>query len=233
MTETWFEKLYNVISKSLLELNLWTNFWNFIFSLFWAIIVFIIGWFLAEIIGKIVARFLKVLKLDKIFERTNWKEALEAAEIKTTISDFIGAILKWIFVIITLAVSVSILGPEEKFTALLNDLVKWLPNVVIAVAIFVVAIIIADILNRVIRASVKKIGVKYAEILGTIVRWAIYIFAFLAILSQLKVASAIIETLVMGFVGMIALALGLSFGLGGKDAAAKLIEDFKKKISEG
>lgn len=224
MIENWYTITYGSL------LNLWKGFLTFIPTLLAAIIVFIIGWFIAEAIGKIVARILKVLKLNQIFERANWKEALEAAEIKMNISEFIGGICKWILIIVFLSISVEILGLIE-FASLLNKLIGWLPNLIIAVAIFVVAVIVADILNRLIRASVKKIGVKYGGFLGAIVRWAIYIFAGLAILLQLGVTPVIIESIVMGFVGMIALAFGLAFGLGGKDAAAKLIEDLKGKIS--
>ena len=224
MVEEWYAITYESL------LNLWKGFLTFIPTLLAAIIVFIIGWFIAEAIGKIVARVLKVLKLNQIFERANWKEALEAAEIKMNISEFIGGICKWILIIVFLSIAVEILGLVQ-FASVLNRLIGWLPNLIIAVAIFVVAVIVADILNRLIRASVKKIGIRYGGFLGAAVRWAIYIFAGLAVLLQLGVTPVIIESIIMGFVGMIALALGLAFGLGGKDAAAKLIEDLKGKIS--
>jgi len=225
MTQNWYLITYESL------LGLWQGFLKFIPSLLAAIIVFVIGWLIAEAISKIVSRILKVLKLDQIFERANWREALETAEIKVNISEFIGGICKWVFVIVFLSVSVEILGLTQ-FTSVLNRLIGWLPNLVIAVAIFVVAVIVADILNRIIRASVKKIGVKYGGFLGALIRWAIYIFSGLAILLQLGIAPAIIQSIIVGFVGMIALALGLAFGLGGKDAAARLIEDLKRKISE-
>ena len=225
MVQDWYAITYDTL------LNLWQGFLNFIPSLLAAIIVLIIGWLIAEAIGKLISRILKTLKLDQIFEKANWREALEAAEIKVNVSGFIGAICKWILVIVFLSIAVEILGLVQ-FAALLNRLINWLPNLVIAVAIFVVAVIIADLLNKIIRASVKKIGIKYAGFLGAVVRWAIYIFAVLAILIQLGIAPAIFETIVMGFVGMVALALGLAFGLGGKEAAARLIEDLKGKISE-
>lgn len=225
MTQNW----YLITYESLLEL--WQGFLKFIPSLLAAIIVFIIGWLIAEAIAKIVSRILRVLKLDQIFERANWKEALETAEIKVNISEFIGGICKWVLVIVFLSVSVEILGLTQ-FAYILNRLIAWLPNLIIAVAIFVVAVIVADILNRLIRASVKKIGVNYGGFLGALVRWAIYVFAALAILLQLGVAPAIIQSIIVGFVGMIALAFGLAFGLGGKDAAAKLIENLKEKISQ-
>jgi len=227
MIEEWYKITYDSLTK------LWEGFLTFIPTLLAAIVVFIIGWFFAELIGKIVARFLRALKLDQFFERSNWKEALETAEIKTKMSDFIGAIFKWILVIVVISITVRFFKPLEGFAVLLEKLIGWLPNLIIAVAVFVVAVIIADILNRLTRASVKKMGVRYGEVLGTVVRWVIYIFAIVAILAQLRIEigfwiADILKIVVTGLV----LAGALAFGLGGKEAAAKLIEDLKKKISE-
>lgn len=209
----------------------WQLFLIFTPKLLGAIIIFVVGWFIAIGIGRLVAEILVRLKFNQIFERTGWKDALEKAELKVNPSEFIGAIFKWILVIVFLSAAVDVLELSQ-FAVLLNRLIGWLPNLIVAIAIFIVAIIVADIIEKIVRASVKKIGVDYVGFFGVISRWGIYIFAGLAILSQLGVAPAIINTIVVGFVGMLALALGLAFGLGGKEAAAKLIEELKAKISE-
>ncbi|MDI6883297.1 MAG: hypothetical protein QMC93_02375 [Patescibacteria group bacterium] len=211
--------------------TVWQGFLLFLPNLIGAIIVFLVGWFVSVGIGKLVVEILQRLKVDRVFERTGWKEALEKAELKVNVSEFIGAIFKWILVIIFLLVSVEILGLTQ-FADFLKKIVSWLPNLIVATAIFLVAVILADIIEKIIRAGVKKMEIGYTAFLGAIVKWAIYIFAALAILLQLGITPTIINTLVVGFVGMIALALGLAFGLGGKDAAAKLIEDLQRKISE-
>jgi hypothetical protein len=211
--------------------NSWQGFLNFFPKLIVAIIVFLIGYFIALAVGKAISSILNGLKFNKIFEKNNWKEALEKAELEVNPSEFIGSIFKWFLIVVFLLISVEILGWIQ-FASLLNRLIGWIPNLIVAVAIFVVAVVVADILDKVLRASVKKIGVKYVGLVGGIVRWAIYIFAGLAILLQLGVAEDLIKTLIQAFFGMIALAFGLAFGLGGKDAAAKIIEDLRKKISE-
>lgn len=210
----------------------WQGFLNFIPNLLIAIIVFIIGYFFALGIGKLIAGTLIRLKFNKIFERIGWREALEKAELKVNPSEFVGAIFKWILVIVFLLAVVEILGFVQ-FAVVLNKLIGWIPNLIVVVAIFVVAVIVADILDKIIRASVQKIGVKYVGALGGMVRWAIYIFAGLAILAQLKieVANWIADLLRIAFAGVV-IAGAIAFGLGGKDAAAKIIEDLRKKISE-
>ena len=220
---------WSIITYGVLEDTL-RGFLMFLPKLIGALTIFVIGWFISVGIGRLVSEILKKLRFNQIFERNNWKEALEKAEIKVNPSDFTGGICKWILVIVSLFISVGILGFDQ-FADFLVQIIAWLPNLIIAIAIFVVSVITADILEKVIKAGVKKIGVGYAGFLGSAVRWSLYIFAGLAILRQLGVTPTIIDTLVMGFVGMITLAVGLSFGLGGKDAAARLIEDIRKKIS--
>ena len=220
---------YDITSEALS--NFWTSFINFIPNLIVAIIVFLIGWIIAVIIGKIISQILMRLQFNRLFEKASWREALEKAEIRLNPAEFIGAIFKWILVIIILLIAVEILGLTQ-FQILLNNFIGWIPNLIVAVVIFVVAVIVADLLDKVVVAGVKRIGIEYVGLLGLIIRWAIYIFAGLAILVQLGVALALINTLIVSFFGMLALAFGLAFGLGGKDAAAKLIEDLRRKISE-
>jgi len=224
---------YEITSEALS--GFWASFINFIPNLIIAIIVFLIGWLVAAIIGKIISQILIRLQFNRLFEKASWREALEKAEIKVNPAEFIGAIFKWIIVIMVLLVSVQILlGIEEvnPFRTLLDGFIAWIPDFIIAIVIFIVAVIVADLLDKVVVVSVKRIGVEYVGILGLIIRWAIYILAGIAILGQLGVATTLINTLVISFFGTFALAFGLAFGLGGKDAAAKLIEDVRKKISE-
>jgi hypothetical protein len=211
--------------------NSWIGAVEFFPKLLVGLVVFILGWAVSAAIGKVVAGILEKISFDKIFQRSGWKNALEKADIKVRPSEFFGAIVKWILVIVFLMIFAEILGFSQ-FASFLMRVIDWLPNLIIAAAIFVVSVIIADILEKVINASVREIGVKYAEFLGALVKWAIYFFAAFAILIQLGVATSIINTLITGFVAMFALAFGLAFGLGGKDAAADLIRSVKSKLSE-
>jgi len=209
--------------------NLWQGFLVFIPKLVGAIIIFIIGWFIAVGVGKLISEILKRIKFNQIFERGVWKEALEKAEFKVDASGFIGAVCKWILAIVFLLAAVEILGLVQ-FADFLIKVLAYLPNVVVAAFIFVVAVIIADILEKVVRALVEGVRVGYGQIVGAIVRWSIWIFAILAILIQLKIAPALLQVLFIGFVALIAIAGGLAFGLGGKEVAAELLQNFKKKL---
>lgn len=219
-----------------ITLQAFQNVWegiivDFLPKLIAGLIIFIIGWIIATGIGRILARLLRRLNFDSIFAQSGWKNALENADIRVNPSEFIGAIIKWILVIVFLQIFVEILGLAA-FAGFLTRVLDWLPNLIVAAAIFVVSIIVADILEKVIKASVLRLEIRYSNLLGAIVRGAIYVFAILAILLQLGVAETIINTLITGFVGMLALAFGLAFGLGGKDAAADTIRMVREKLRD-
>lgn len=215
--------------------SLWQGFLIYLPKIIGAIIVFLIGWFIAVGIGKLIAEILIRLKFNNIFEKTGWKEAIEKAELKVNPSEFIGAIIKWILLIVFLQIAVGIIGWTQ-FSDLLKGVIGYLPNVIVAALIFVVAVILADIVEKIVVASSEKAKFAYTRIAGIIVKWAIWIFAILAILRQLIIIPEFVYTLfnalVYGVVALLVISFGIAFGLGGKDAASKIIEDLKRKISE-
>jgi hypothetical protein len=213
--------------------NLWQGFLTFIPKLIGAIIVFTLGWIIAVAAGKLVVEVLNRLKFNKIFEKSGWTKALERAELKVNASEFIGGVVKWIFIIVFLLAAVDILGLEQ-FAVLLTKVLNYLPNVVVAALIFVVAVIIADIVEKIVRAALEGAQFAYANIGGLIIKWAIWIFAILAILRQLLVVPELVEiffgALVYGVVALLVISLGISFGLGGKDVAAEILRDLRNKL---
>ena len=210
-------------------IDLWQGFLGFIPSLIGAIIVFVLGWIIAIWIGRIITGVLRKLKIDEVFGKGTWKQALAKADLKVDVAGFIGAIVKWVLVIVFLQISVEILG-WVAFAVFLRDVLTYLPNVIIAALIFVVAVIIADIVEKIVKTGVEGIKVGYGQIVSMIAKWSIWVFAILAILYQLGIAPALMEIFFFGIVAMLAISFGLAFGLGGKEVAAEILQDLKKKL---
>lgn len=211
--------------------NLWQGFIGFIPVLIGAIIVFVIGWFISIGVGKLITEILKKLKFNQLFEKEGWKTALSRAEIKVDAAAFIGAIIKWVLVIVFLLAAVEILGLNQ-FAGFLRSVIEYLPNVIVAALIFVVTVILVDIVEKVVRAAVESIKVGYGQMVSAVIKWSIWIFAILAIFYQLGVARPFMETLFTGLVAMLVLALGISFGLGGKEVAGEMLQDLKRKLKD-
>ena len=111
----------------------------------------------------------------------------------------------------------------------LANVLNYLPNVIAAVLIMLVAVVVAAFLRRTVVASVMGAKLAAPHFLGALAWWTVVIFGFLTALSQLNIGSAIIQTLVTGFIAMLALAGGLAFGLGGKDYAHHLLDKLKDR----
>jgi hypothetical protein len=194
-----------------------------------AIIILVVGWFLSVWLGKLIAGIFQMFRFNSLFETTGWDEAFDSAELTIQPSDFMGGIFKWIFMIMFLSISTEIVG-WTSFSVLLNSIIQWMPNLVVAIAIMVVAIVISDILEKIVRASTRSMGVKSVNFFGSLVKWSVFIFAIFAVLIQLGIAVSIVNTLAMGLIATFTLAVGISFGLGGKDAASDVIKDVRNRL---
>ena len=207
----------------------WHGFLGFMPNLIGAIIVLLIGWFIADWVGKLVTEILKKLKFDKIFERTKWQDALEKADFKVSVSYFIGELTQWILMIVFLLASVEILGSYQ-LAVFLNKIINWLPNLIVAVSIFVITVIIAEFARKIVRAVVEKAGIAHAKFVASIVQASIWIFAIFAILTQLNIAKGLVEILFTGIRGLLVISGGIAFGLGGKDLAKDILEGLRGKL---
>ena len=209
--------------------NLWQAFMGFVPALIGAIIVFVIGWFISVGVGRLITEILRKIKFNQIFEKGSWDDVLAKADIKVDVSGFIGAIIKWVLVIVFLLAAVEILGFVQ-FASFLNRVLAYLPNVIVAALIFVVTVIVVDIVEKVVRVAVESIKIGYGQMISAVVKWSIWIFSIMAILYQLGIARPFMETLFQGLVAILVISLGIAFGLGGKEVAAEILQDLKRKL---
>lgn len=203
----------------------------FLPKLILALVVFIVGWVIAAFLGKIVNQIIKILKIDQALEAVGVGELVTRGGFNLDTGAFIGGLVKWFFIVVFLVTAVDVLGLNQ-INAFLSDVVlAYIPNVIAATIILVVAAIIAGAAEQIIVGGAKAANLPSSRFLGVVVRWSIWIFAILAALYQLGVAGPFVQTLFMGIVGMLALAAGLAFGLGGRDAAARWLERIQEDIS--
>lgn len=195
-----------------------------------ALLIVLVGWLVSGGIGQLVATLLKKFKLNQILKRMGWEEALAKADIHLNAPKFFGEIVKWCFVIIFLMMAFEVVNLTQ-FSGFLGQVIAYLPNILVAVLIFVAAVFLADFSYRIVVVSSEKAKISYSKLLGSGIRWAIWVFAILAILLQLGITPDIVRALIYGMIAMITIATGLAFGLGGKDIAAEILKELKDKLS--
>jgi hypothetical protein len=198
-------------------------------TIFWAILVFFVGWFISKWTGQIAAAFLSKIKLSQVLKRMGLEEALTKIDLHLSAPKFFGEIVRWFFVILFLMAASEILGLTQ-FSQFLEKVIGYYPNIFIAALIFVVAVFLADFSQKIVVGTLEKEKITYSRFLGRAIRWAIWLFAILAILYQLQITPSLILAILIGMVATISIALGIAFGLGGKDLAAKILKELEEKF---
>ena len=188
-----------------------------------ALIVFAIGWVLAALTEKLIESLFRALKVDTALKGAGMEEVVKRAGYNLNSGAFVGALVKWFIIVVFLMASLKLLGLDT-VNSFLSQITSYLPNVIIAVLVLMVAAIVASAMQKIVVASAKAAHSQSAELLGRVTKWSIWIFAILAALVQLGVAAVLIQMILTALFAGLALALGLAFGLGGKDVAARMIE---------
>jgi Conserved TM helix len=191
-----------------------------------AVIIFALGWVFGSILGRAVSHLIAVLRIDSALHKAGVGVVSERAGIKVSLAGFLGGIVKWLVIVAFTIASAEILGLSQ-VTQLLRDILLYIPQVIIAAVVLVIAILVGDFVAKLVAHSVKATGMK-GEFAAQVSKWAIIIVGgIFPALTQLRIAQGLVEVLFTGAVFAVSLALGLSFGLGGRDAAARAIEKAK------
>ena len=194
-----------------------------------AVIVFLLGLLIATVLGKLVEQLVDALKADAVIERMGTKAYFDRAGVKLDIGHFIGKLVFWFLVLAFLLASSDILRLTAVSDAL-RGLLEYIPNVIVAALILLATVLLANFLHRVTKSAATGAKLESASFVALIVRWAVFVFGFMAAVSQLGVAQDIINIAMSGMVAMLALAGGLAFGLGGKGFAEEVLERLKKEL---
>ena len=182
-------------------------------ALLGALIVLIIGWILAGIVGRATAAIIRRTAADRLFAEHGGDQVVP--------SEASGQIVMWLVRLATLVLAATVLGLVE-VSFLVNVIILWLPNLIVAAIILLVAPVIAKFLRSLIEVGAGQAGFTNARFLGRMVEVAVVVFAVVIAVNQVGVASEFIITLYTGIVAAFAIAFGLAFGLGGQGVAGKI-----------
>ncbi|OGE81045.1 MAG: hypothetical protein A2826_01300 [Candidatus Doudnabacteria bacterium RIFCSPHIGHO2_01_FULL_43_23] len=193
-----------------------------------ALLVLIFGWALAILLGKLVRKVLELIKIDDLADRLGLATLGERMGKKLSIAGFGEWLIKWFFLIGIFVAATDILGLNQVGAFLYLEVLPYFANVIVAAAILVIGTVAANFLHGIILHSLNASRLGNAEAVSSLTRWAVLIFAFLAALSQLGVATSFIQDLFRAVVALLAIAGGIAFGLGGKEHAKAFLDHLSK-----
>jgi hypothetical protein len=225
MLETWRSVLQGSFS------DIWMGFANFVPNFIAAVIIFLIGLLIAGLLGKVVSQIVRSLKIDSLLKSARVEELLSKGGFRLDSGAFLGGLVNWFVIIVFLVASLEALGLNQ-VNVFLQRVILYMPAVIAAIIILGAAVLIGEFLHRVVLGTAQAAGIKSAKLLATATRWIIWIFAVLMALFELGIAAPFVQTLFTGVVIALAIGFGLSFGLGGQEAAARFIEKVRHDISD-
>ena len=194
-----------------------------------AFIAFIILWVVAVALGKLVEQVVRSIKVDSLLQGLGAEEAIERAGFKLNSGGFLGGLVRWFFIVVAFLVAVDILGLAEVSGFLSSVVLTYIPKVIIATIMIIVAALLGEAGQKVVRGSAQAAGMPSAHLAGAVAKWAIWVFGLLAAFYQVNIVPELINTILTAIVAMLAIAGGLAFGLGGKDAAHDVIDRLRRE----
>ncbi len=219
----------DVFNASLQEL--WWGFVQFAPKLVVAIILFVVGWVLGAIIARALEQVFSSLKVDSLLRSVGVENFFRKAGMNLNSGYFVGQVAKWFVIVVFLIPSLDLVNLNSIKGFLQDDVLNFLPKVIVAALVLIIATIVAEALSKTVKASARTMNLTSSNMLGAIAKYSVWIFAFIIALGQLGIADYYMSVLFTGIIAMISIGGGLAFGLGGKDAAAKFIAKVSDEVS--
>lgn len=195
--------------------------------------IVIIGWLIASLLARAVGALLRSVKFNELAQRSGLAGFVQNMGMNMDSAGLIGAMVRWFVRLVALVVAFDALGLPA-VSDVLRSLLLWLPNVVVAVVILVIAGLVAGSLGRLARGAAAEAELRNADLMGKLVSGLVWGFGIIVAISQIGIATVFVNTLWMALIGALALALGLAFGLGGRDVAARIVRDwYGKRLQQG
>jgi hypothetical protein len=193
-----------------------------------ALLLLIIGWIIAKVIKNLLVKGLKLIRFSYLTEKAGIEKFLKEGGIKVTAIDIIGTLVYWIVMLLVILATLNSIKLTAAST-LFNEIMLFIPNIIVAILILIIGVYLARLISQIITTSLKSMKESTADIIGKISYYAVLVLTVFIILGQLNIATEIVASAFQILFGALCLALGLAFGLGGKEWAADIINKYLKK----
>ncbi len=207
MSDTLFQPLQNALS----------TFLSYLPQLVGAIVILIIGYIVAKILQAITTRVLQGLGFEGWMEKGGIKQFFDRAQTNQTPSSVIGKLVFWFVFIIAITMAADALGIPQ-VSAVLGQLVAYIPSIIAAVLILVLAALLANFVSGIVR------GATGSDLLASVAQYAIIIYAVFAAITELGIAVELTAPTFLIVLGAVALAAAIAFGLGGREVAQDILQ---------
>src|SRR5437870_13886701 len=194
------------------------------------ILIVLVGWIVSSLLARGVATLLRAIKFNDVMAKIGVGGFLGRMRTGIDASGLVAGAVKWVIRFIVLLVAFDALGLPA-IADVLRQFLIWLPNLVVAIAVLVLAGIGARALGDLVRGTTSEAGFKNPDTLANVAMTAVWVCAVVIAVNQVGIGQMRVNTLFTGAVVALALAAGLAFGLGGRDLAARKLADWYQEGS--
>ena len=203
---------------------------QFLPNLLAMLVILIIGLVVARVLRAILVRFLTVIKFDSWSDRMGMTTLMRKGDLWAKPSLALGSLLYWIMILVAVMMGLSALKIPA-VDQLVEQVFLYLPRAFSSIVILLVGYVLAGFISRAVLIAAVNSGYHYAKLLAEAIRLLLTVLILAMVLVQLQVAPSIVLAAFSVIFGGIVLALSISFGVGGIDAAKRMIERETQKKS--
>ncbi|HEX7017323.1 MAG TPA: hypothetical protein VF209_00220 [Patescibacteria group bacterium] len=229
MWQSWYNSLSIIFMQTLGELSVYLP------RIFGALLILVIGSAIAKMLKRVVVKLLEAARVSKLVEKTPVEHFMHNAEVGQKVEGVVGTSVYWLLMLVVLQTAVSVLGLAP-LTQILDRVLAYIPNVISAVLVLFLGVIVAGVVESLVKGAIRSIDGQSALLLGKVASYLVMTMVVLAAISELGIAREFIMILFIGFVSTVTLGLGLAIGLGGKDVVNTMLtqwyERTRKELDE-
>ncbi|MBA2359369.1 MAG: transporter [Actinobacteria bacterium] len=192
----------------------------FLPNLIGALLILVVGYFIAKAVESLVRRGLRAVGTDRAVATGTAGDYKQRFAPDVQPSQLIAKVAFWFVFGMAILAAVSALGVEA-LSDFVDSVVGYLPNVIAAILILLVAVAIAGAVGGLAQRLMG--GTMLGRMVQTAVPVLVITIALFMALVQLKIATQIVLATYVLVLGAIALGFALAFGLGGRDVARQML----------
>lgn len=213
--------------------DLWDAVGDFLPKLVGALLLVLVALIVARIAQALVERVLQLVRVDQLLKNKQVAKTLQSAEVNIDVVSIAGRLVFWIVIVIFALTIADVLGLTA-MRDVIREILGYLPSVLAAVIVLTVTVAGARLVRDIVVASLARMQITYARSIGAVAFYVLLLFGSIMALDQLGFDTTILTANITVIIAGIVLALSLAFGLGGRDAAKKVVDEaynnYKKSI---
>ncbi len=200
----------------------WGKIADFLPSLIAAIVLVVVGHFLAKLLAYVISKLLAKVGLDKLGERAGLADVVGGSGIMASPSLLFGKILYWL-VFLTFIISAADTLGLDRVSSTMDELVLYLPKVIGALLVAIVGLFVATLVRTGLEAALSSMDLGYEQAVGGLVYGIIIVVVLSLAVGQLEIETDLLNQVISIVLLAAAAAVALALGLGTREVAGNIV----------